>query len=66
MEGEKRWVRGVRNGDGSGDERGGFEPFFVRGREVERSVVTGRTAGDVLRDGGVEEWKGRGGWIGKG
>jgi hypothetical protein len=40
----------------------GFEPFFVRGREVERSVVTGRLAGEVLRDEGVEGFVGRRGW----
>ena len=41
---------------------GGFEPFFVSGREVERSVVTGRLADEVLRDGGVEGYVARKGW----
>ena len=41
---------------------GGFEPFFVRGREFERSVVTGRTGGEVLGDEGVEGFVGRKGW----
>ena len=42
----------------------GFEPFFVRGRDVERSVVTGRTGGEVLADEGVEGFVGKKGWRG--
>ena len=41
----------------------GFEPFFVMGREEERSVVTGRLAGDVLTDDGVEGFVPRKGWM---
>ena len=41
---------------------GGFEPFIVRGRDHERSVVTGRLARDVERDEGCEAYIGRGGW----
>ena len=40
----------------------GFEPFFVRGRDVERSVVTRRTADEVIRDEGVRGFVGRKGW----
>ena len=40
----------------------GFEPFFVMGRELERSVVTGRTADEVMADEGVHDFKGRKGW----
>ncbi len=40
----------------------GFEPFFVMGREAERSVVTGRTANEVLADEGVQGFLGRKGW----
>jgi len=40
----------------------GFEPFFVMGREVERSVVTGRTADEIMSDEGVEGFVGRRGW----
>ena len=40
----------------------GFEPFFVMGREVERSVVTGRTADEVMADEGVQDYVGRKGW----
>ena len=40
----------------------GFEPFFVMGRELERSVVTGRTADEVMADEGVHDFKGRNGW----
>lgn len=53
-----KWVRRVLpNGDLSG-----FEPFVVRGRDHERSVVTGRLARDVERDEGCETYIGRGGW----
>ena len=55
--GQTRWVRGGEKGVPSG-----FEPFFVRGREVERSIVTGRLAADVLKDEGVEGYVGRAGW----
>ncbi|KAF3057337.1 hypothetical protein GL218_06006 [Daldinia childiae] len=37
-------------------------PFYVRGIEVERSVVTGRTGADVLKDEGVVGHAGRKGW----
>ena len=57
--GRREWVRRC----GEGGELLGFEPFFVRGRDVERSVVTGRRAGDVMADEGVEVgWVGRRGW----
>lgn len=37
-------------------------PFYVRGREYEMSVVTGRKAEDVLEDEGVVGFVPRGGW----
>lgn len=37
-------------------------PFYVRGPEYERSVVTGRLGKDVLKDEGVEDYVGRKGW----
>lgn len=40
----------------------GFEPFFVRGKEIERSVVTGRLAEEVMSDEGVKGYVGRKGW----
>jgi hypothetical protein len=46
------------------DGDGGFEPFIVRGREYERSVVTGRLAAEVEGDEGVEGYVGRAGWVG--
>ncbi|KAH6878046.1 DNA polymerase ligase-domain-containing protein [Alternaria rosae] len=52
------------SGEGRGKWTGGFNPFFVRGRDHERSVVTGRLARDVESDEGVEGFVGRGGWIG--
>lgn len=45
-----------------GEKLLGFEPFFVMGREVERSVVTGRTADEVMADEGVQGFLGRKGW----
>jgi hypothetical protein len=46
------------------DGEAGFEAFHVRGRDFERSVVTGRLARDVESDEGVEGYVGRGGWVG--
>lgn len=46
---ESRWV-------------GDWEPFFVRGRDHERSVVTGRNANEVMEDAGVERFVGRKMW----
>ncbi|KAI8937758.1 hypothetical protein NX059_005458 [Plenodomus lindquistii] len=54
--GKGTWVRG--------EDGGGFEPFLVRGRDVERSIVTGRLAGDVESDEGLVGFVGRGGWVG--
>jgi hypothetical protein len=48
---------------GKGDV-GGFEPFYVRGREVETSVLTGRLGADVASDEGLIGYKPRGGWKG--
>ncbi|KAJ0419340.1 DNA polymerase ligase-domain-containing protein [Aspergillus carlsbadensis] len=56
---QRRWVRGLDKRSG---ELTGFEPFYVRGPEVERSVVTGRVGGDVLRDEGVQGFVPRRGW----
>lgn len=57
--GKRRWIRGVDKRSGA---RTGFDPFYVRGPEVERSVVTGRLGGDVLHDEGVEGFVPRRGW----
>ncbi|KAL9022866.1 MAG: hypothetical protein Q9180_008524, partial [Flavoplaca navasiana] len=57
-DGARTWVR-RRDEDG---RLLGFEPFVVRGREDERSVVTGRTADEVMVDEGVEGFTGRKGW----
>ena len=45
-------------------EGAGFESFLVRGRDVERSVVTGRLAREVESDEGVQGFVGRSGWVG--
>jgi hypothetical protein len=54
--GKGKWVRGANNS--------GFDPFLVRGRDYERSVVTGRLAREVESDEGVEGFVGRAGWVG--
>jgi hypothetical protein len=50
-------MRNVRTG-----QELGFEPFYVRGPEVERSVVTGRLGKDVFEDEGVKDFVPRRGW----
>lgn len=45
-----------------GDENRLRWPFYVRGPEHERSVVTGRLGREVLRDEGVVGYVGRKGW----
>ena len=55
--GRRTWTRRRE-----GDRLLGFAPFFVMGREVERSVVTGRTADEVMADKGVQGFVGRKGW----
>lgn len=63
-EGGRRWVRG-----GGGDDRGignvqseSDGGFLVRGRDFERSVLTGRNADEVMSDEGVRGFMGRRGW----
>jgi len=46
----------------NGRWEGGWESFFVKGRDEERSVVTGRLADDVMSDEGVERFVGRKMW----
>ncbi len=41
---------------------GDWEPFYVRGREHERSLITGRSADQVMEDEGVEKFVGRKMW----
>ena len=55
--GKRIWVRKCEDGKLTGSDR-----FFVQGRDVETSVVTGRTAAEVMSDEGVEEYVGRKGW----
>ena len=40
----------------------GFDPFYVMGKEFERSVVTGRTADEVMAEERVQYFVGRKGW----
>jgi hypothetical protein len=56
--GIKTWTR-KRGLDGT---LRGFEKFWVMGREVEHSVVTGRLAKDIMKDEGVEGYVPRGLW----
>ncbi|KAF1974295.1 hypothetical protein BU23DRAFT_553366 [Bimuria novae-zelandiae CBS 107.79] len=58
---EKETGKWVRRGSKDGE---GFEPFLVRGREFERSVVTARLARQVENDEGMQGYVGRSGWIG--
>ena len=53
--GRKSWVRSSGGG--------GFEPFFVRGAEVERSIVTGRLSEDIMADEGVKGFRARKMWV---
>lgn len=54
--------RKARNGPDAGQWVGDWEPFFVYGRDQERSVVTGRAADDVMADEGIEKFMGRKMW----
>lgn len=56
---KKQWVR---RPSADGQRLLGFEPFYVRGPEYERSVVTGRLGREVLHDEGVEGFVPRKGW----
>ncbi|KIW17838.1 hypothetical protein PV08_05033 [Exophiala spinifera] len=58
--GRRVWER-PRLDDASGT-LGGFAPFYVRGRDVEASILTGRLANDVASDEGLVAYKPRGGW----
>lgn len=57
--GKKTWAR---KRDPRTGELMGFEPFYVRGPDVERSVVTGRLGNDVFEDEDVKGFIGRRGW----
>lgn len=54
---KKTWVRKQ-----DGDRLLGFDPFYVRGPEYERSVVTGRLGSDVLDDENVQGFVPRQRW----
>lgn len=38
-------------------------PFYVKGRDEERSIITGRLGADILDDEGVKDFKPRMGWM---
>lgn len=51
------------DGEGSNPEQGRLQwPFYVRGPDHERSIVTGRLGAEVLKDEGVVGYVGRKGW----
>ncbi|CAK3770267.1 Hypothetical predicted protein [Lecanosticta acicola] len=52
----------VRAGSDAGCWVGNWEAFYVQGRDHERSVVTGRTADDIMADEAVEKFVGRKMW----
>jgi DNA polymerase Ligase (LigD) len=54
------WIRPSL--EGKEEKKGGFDRFHVLGRDVERSVVTGRLAKDILQEEGVENYVPRGKW----
>lgn len=57
----KKWTP-RQSGNNDGPLALGFEPFYVGGPEIERSIVTGRLAADVLEDEGVDDFVPRRGW----
>lgn len=52
----------ARSGTDEGHWVGQHEPFLVLGRDVERSVVSGRLADEVMSDEGVDRFQGRKMW----
>lgn len=52
----------ARTGPDRGRWIGGCEPFVVRGREVERSIVSGRCADEVMADADIKAFQGRKMW----
>ncbi|KAJ6104498.1 hypothetical protein N7523_010818 [Penicillium sp. IBT 18751x] len=55
--GKKKWARRQSNQGSLG-----FEPFYVRGPDIERSIVTGRLGSDVLSDENVQGFQRRNLW----
>ena len=52
----------AHKGPESGSWIGSWQSFVVRGRDVERSILTGRSADEVMEDEGVERFIGRKMW----
>ena len=52
----------ARSGTDRGRWIGECQPFIVRGREVERSVVSGRSADEVMADADIKAFQGRKMW----
>ena len=52
----------AHSGRNQGRWVGGWEPFFVLGRDHERSIVTGRSADEVCADEDIEKFVGRKMW----
>ncbi|KAB5578512.1 ABC1 domain-containing protein [Coniochaeta sp. 2T2.1] len=61
--GKVTWVRDVtRPPDEKEDNNRWTYPFYIRGSEHERSIVTGRLGDEILRDEGVTDFVHRKGW----
>ncbi|KAG9255958.1 ABC1 domain-containing protein [Emericellopsis atlantica] len=60
----RRWVADAveQESEGEADACRLRYPFYVRGAEAERSIVSGRTGADVLADEGVKDFVQRKGW----
>lgn len=54
--------RKARSGSEAGRWVGDWDAFYVQGRDAERSVVTGRSADEVMADENVEKFVGRKMW----
>ncbi|KAI6783297.1 uncharacterized protein J7T54_004324 [Emericellopsis cladophorae] len=61
---KRRWVADTveQESEGEADACRLRYPFYVRGVEGERSIVSGRTGADVLADEGVKDFVQRKGW----
>ncbi|KAL0935126.1 uncharacterized protein CTRU02_209717 [Colletotrichum truncatum] len=65
VKGRRGWVRDREKKEEEEDDGGSGRlrfPFYVKGPEVERSVITGRLGEEVLRDEGVVGFVKRRGW----
>ncbi|OIW24111.1 hypothetical protein CONLIGDRAFT_564437, partial [Coniochaeta ligniaria NRRL 30616] len=62
QKGKITWVKDVGKAPEEEEDNRWTFPFYVRGSEHERSVVTGRLGDEILRDEGVTDFVHRKGW----